>query len=339
MCGSHYCPRDTVDNIMSRKNEAIWIAWERHRRNREIGKRIGVAVYEFNEIDQTKNLLRKYTLGIMKTSYLLYKKRTNVVFCQNPSIVLSLFLAIIGKIFLFRVIVDTHNSGLFPLESRSKLLLRISRIIQRLAFLNIVSNKALKEYVEMNGGRAFVLPDPIPEFEYTPVSKFNQYFNILFICTFAYDEPFENVFSAARNIGDSYHIYVTGNYKKGSIDPTVIPRNITLLGYISEDEYVKILHSVDLTIDLTNRENCLLCGAYESVAAEKPMIISNTEALREYFDKGAVYTDNSASNITMSIKKAKKDYLRLKKEIQELKIQKQRLWPKDIKKLNKIIFS
>ena len=142
----------------------------------------------------------------------------------------------------------------------------------------------------------------------------------MFICSFADDEPYENVFRAADIIGDLYHIYVTGNYKKKSIDPRVIPRNVTLLGYISETEYVKMIHSVDITIDLTDRENCLLCGAYESVAAEKPMIISNTKALREYFDKGAIYTDNTAHDITLSIKKAQKEYVRVEKRDKKLKL-------------------
>jgi hypothetical protein len=49
-----------------------------------------------------------------------------------------------------------------------------------------------------------------------------------------------------------------------------------------------MMRSVDATIVLSERENCLLCGAYETVASEKPMILSNKEALRNYFDKGAI---------------------------------------------------
>ena len=60
-----------------------------------------------------------------------------------------------------------------------------------------------------------------------------------------------------------------------------------------KDEYVSMLYSVDATIDLTNRENCLVCGAYESVAAGKPMILSKTQALMEYFNKGAVYVEHT----------------------------------------------
>lgn len=322
----------------NKNNNAIWITWEKQRRNREIAKRIGVVLYEWSYIDKIENRIVKYLFGLAKTSFLLFNLKPSIVFCQNPSIILSVFVCLISRIFLFRVIVDTHNAGLFPAGGRYKILLRISKLIQRLAFLNIVTNTKLKYYVEKNGGKAFVLPDPIPEFSEMPIQTFEHPFTILFICSFADDEPYENVFSAADIIGDLYHMYVTGNYKKKSINPKVIPTNVTLLGYISETEYVKMIHSVDITIDLTDRENCLLCGAYESVAAEKPMVISNTEVLREYFDKGAVYTDNTACDIALSIKKAQNEFVRLKNEIQQLKIEKQGKWTEKMEKLKKTVY-
>jgi hypothetical protein len=202
----------------------------------------------------------------------------------------------------------------------------ISAIVQRLAHLTIVSNAALKDTVVKNGGRAFVLPDPLPILPQAPALSLEHKFNILYICTFADDEPYTNVFKAAERLGDAFHIYVTGNYKKRAIDPFLMPSNISLLGYVSETDFVKMIYSVDMTMDLTDRENCLVCGAYESAAAGKPMIITNTAALRQYFDKGAVYTDNSAQDIAASILNAKARYTHLKEEIQQLKSEKQHHW-------------
>ena len=58
----------------------------------------------------------------------------------------------------------------------------------------------------------------------------------------------------------------------------------------------------------------------------------------EYFDKGAVYTDNTARDITLSIKKAENEFVRLKKEIQQLKIEKQGKWTEKMEKLKKIVY-
>ncbi len=112
---------------------------------------------------------------------------------------------------------------------------------------------------------------------------------------------------------------MTGNYKEHAINKNTLPANVVLTGYISDDEYEEMLHSVDITIDLTSRENCLVCGAYESVAAEKPMILSNTEALRDYFSMGAVYTDHTSEPLKKAIEEIIKRKDELREQIRELK--------------------
>jgi hypothetical protein len=58
---------------------------------------------------------------------------------------------------------------------------------------------------------------------------------------------------------------------------------------------------VDATIVLSERENCLLCCAYETVAVEKPMILSKKEALMKYFNKGVIYSENVSDDIAKAI--------------------------------------
>ena len=66
------------------------------------------------------------------------------------------------------------------------------------------------------------------------------------------------------------------------------------------------MNSVDATIDLTTRENCLVCGAYESLAAGKPMILSKTRALMNYFSQAAVYVEHTAEDLERGIHEALK---------------------------------
>ena len=62
-----------------------------------------------------------------------------------------------------------------------------------------------------------------------------------------------------------------------------------------------MLYSADAIIDLTTRENCLLCGAYEAVACGTPLILSNTKTLRNYFNSGSVYVDNTVESIQAGV--------------------------------------
>lgn len=304
----------------------LWISWENHRRNQEISRNLNIPLLQLDEVANIDNPIKKYFVGLLKTIVFLLTHKPKLIVCQNPSIVLS-FFAVLNRFFFRRkVVIDAHNAGLFPLEGKSCALMRISKVIQLFSNLTIVTNEALKKEVEHNGGTGYVLPDPIPQLPNAPNVELPNCFNILFICTFAVDEPYINVIEAAQLLDDTYHIHITGNYFKSELRPNHMPSNVTLLGYVSEHYYISLLNAVDATIDLTDRENCLVCGAYESVSAEKPMIISGSKALKAYFSKGAVYTNNSVNDLVSVIQTLRRDYDRLKTEVQLLKTEKIRLW-------------
>jgi glycosyltransferase involved in cell wall biosynthesis len=307
-------------------NRAIWITWENQRRNRELSRRLGIRLYQFEEIDQIKNPFIKYPKGLWKTAKAVIESRPRLMVCQNPSIVLSLCAVLFGKLNGTRIVVDAHNVGLFPLEGRSRLLMILSRFIQRHADLTIVTNPGMAAEVMRNGGAAYILPDPIPDLVANGRMELPQEFNIIFICSYAHDEPYAHVIEAAKQVGAGIHIYVTGNYRKKGLQAHLMPPNVTLLGYVPERDYINILHAVDATIDLTDRPDCLVCGAYESVAAEKPMILSASAALKNYFSKGAVYTDNSVPSLVEAIGRLRSDHARLCEEIRAFKTAARSRW-------------
>ncbi|MDW7646074.1 MAG: hypothetical protein SCI25_13650 [Desulfuromonadales bacterium] len=306
--------------------DKIWITWECQRRNRELSAALQAKFFELAEIDRIKNPLRKYIRGIWQTYDILRQEKPRIVFCQNPSLILSLFLVLVKRPMGFRVCVDAHNAGLYPAEGRSSLLMLLARIVQRLGDLTLVTNDNLCAIVVANGGRGFVLPDRIPSINKTPARPLRGKHNILFICSYGADEPYQAVFEAARNLPTDICIYVTGNYRKKGLEPESLPENVILTGFVPEQEYLDLLNSVDATIDLTTRENCLVCGAYEAVAVGKPMILSKTEALQKYFSLGAVYSGNTPSELEEAILKVLSEKNVLEKGVRELKIMREKEW-------------
>ena len=292
-----------------------------------MAKAFGARLFEFKEIDLIRNPLRKYSRGILHTLQVISRVKPGVVFGQNPSLVLSLLLVCLRKIFNFKVIIDAHNAGIFPAEGRSGVLMVLSRFVQRHADLVIITNYGMKQHVESNGGKAFILPDKIPDISPAiETRKLKGRMNILFICSYAADEPYEAVFKAAARLPEDVFVYVTGNYQKKNIRPSALPANVILTGFVPMEEFEILLHSVDATIDLTTREDCLVCGAYESVAVEKPMVLSDTNALRDYFYKGAVYTLHSAEAIWKAIFELIDSKDRLTMQVKELKVERTHDW-------------
>ena len=80
-------------------------------------------------------------------------------------------------------------------------------------------------------------------------------------------------------------------------------------------------------------QDCLVCGAYEAVALGKLVILSDTEALKNYFYRGAVYTENNSRKIAAAITYALKNKEKLAKEISLLKDDLERDWNKKFSKL------
>ena len=302
----------------------LWVTWEEQRRNKEIADSINA---DFHEIIVKGSRLRRYLGSLWQTFNLYRTTRPDNVICQNPSVVLALFTVLTKRIFGFQAGVDTHNGGL-ALDSDSKIMKWVAKFLQRNADFIIVTNEPLRRMVKANGGRALVLPDKIPTIErpaFLPILAGD--YNFLFICTFAKDEPYNEVFEEARVFsGTGTHIYVTGNHQ-GKVDPKYyeLP-NLHFLGRIPWEDFDATLYAVDGIIDLTTREYCLICGAYEAVAVEKPLIISDTSVLMSYFNKGAVYTDNTAFDLAGSINCVIKEQRVLNKEVKCLKQELQDNW-------------
>ena len=277
-------------------------------------------LYEFSELHAGKGLKKylKYITGPIKTIRMLLKERPTLVVCENPSIVLAFMMVMIKILTKLPVIVDAHYAGIIPLDGRSKFLLRIIKFINRNATAVIVTNPNHKAMVELDGGKGLILQDMVPDIN-TSVRTDLGSRSILMICSFADDEPYEQVFEAAKLIPYDVTIYVTGNYKKKNVDPASVPVNVKLTGFVSEERFIELLNSVDIIMAFTDRDDCLMCGCYEAVATATPMIISDSQALRDYFWMGAVYTTHEPGIIAWSIKHLYQHYDTFQTQIEELR--------------------
>ena len=322
----------------------LWVTWQEHRRNLPIAEAIGA---EFHEIlvDGPKPL--RWLTCVVRTAA-LYWTRPDVVICMNPSEVLALFTVLARPLFGYRAGIDTHNFGL-GLEDRTPMRRRIARFLMRRADFIIVTNPALAEHVERHGGRPVVVPDRIPDIpppaaEAEKSERPSHRVNLLFICTFAEDEPYLEVFEAARLLYEQHAsgqtpdigIWVTGRYQ-AHVDPSDHTPNLHFLGYLSNEAYDRILHRVDGVIDLTTREHCLVCGAYESVAVGKPMVLSDTAALRTHFHRGAVYSGNERHALAASMKALAADLSQLTEQAGQLQTILQADWERSRNALEQVV--
>jgi len=127
---------------------------------------------------------------------------------------------------------------------------------------------------------------------------------VVAISSWAADEPMEELIAAGGLLPNSVGMSITGRPKLSEEARRNLPANVTLTHYLSEEAYVALLRDADVILDLTTRENCLVCGAYEALALARPLVVSDTAALRELLGNGALYTRNSRGAIAATAMQA-----------------------------------
>jgi glycosyltransferase involved in cell wall biosynthesis len=179
----------------------------------------------------------------------------------------------------------------------------LHRYTLKSADLTIVTNQYLSSIVESLGGRALVLPDKLPDLHPKSSVKLEASISLLMISSFGQDEPIEEVIKACVQLEGvhDFTVYVTGNFRKAPADLIArAPSNMEFTGFLSEQAFVDMLYAVDGVLALTTSDYCMLCGCYEAVAANKPLVTSDKSVLREYFE-GAVFVDSDADSIASGI--------------------------------------
>ncbi len=281
-------------------NKHVWITWERQTRNRSMAKALRA---EYLEYAYKKGMLR-YVVLSSKTLFFLIKRKPEIVYFQNPSIVLGLVCAIYGLFFRRgKLVGDYHNCAL----NKSSPLFFVNKFIARHCSLVIVTNPSLESIVADMGGVAVSFPDPLPDVERFENEHLQKTKDIVFVTSWANDEPINEVLNAFIVSGlakDEISLLMTGRPKFERLEHSqnyYEQRGIKFLGFVDESYYWSILKNSYFVIDLTTRDNCMVCGAYEALAVRRVLLLSENEASVNYFGKNVIYTNNTVDDIKQKL--------------------------------------
>lgn len=283
---------------MSGQRQLLWIDWGRHLRSETLSRRLGVAL---EEICCDGGRLWRYMRSVRRTVATIHERRPEVVIATNPSIVLGFLLLFLRKWYGFKLVSDAHYAGVRAFNE-AWLLQRLLDFHNARVDLVVVTNESQARFLSSLGTRAYVCQDPLPDLPRVPQSSVTLGDRSAFlVCSFDPDEPYEAAFEAFSSLQeDGFTLFVSGNYQKAKADLSRFPW-VRLLGFLPTNEYYGYFLSVSVVMDLTTREDCLVCGAYEALAAEKPLIVSRTVALKDYFGDAVVLTDNTSEAIRESV--------------------------------------
>jgi glycosyltransferase involved in cell wall biosynthesis len=320
---------------MSRRRDAIWITWERHRRTRSLVDRLGIPLFEY--VSRTRRLVR-HPAFVLRSVVALVKQRPRVLVIQSPSVVLNLLAILLRPLFGYRLVVDAHNAGVYSCEAGTDRLAWLYPHLHRSQTLTLVSNPELAEIVAQNGGRALVLIDPLPELPTAVAPAAVDPKKVAYICTFAGDEPFNEVIRAAALLPPGVTVHITGNVEANRLKLAADrPPNVTFTGFLPEADFVQLLATSAVIVDLTLLADCLVCGAYEGTVLGTPLVLSDTPANRSTFALGAVFCRNEAADIAAAITRALADNAELRAQMTESRARLTEIFDRQFERFRELI--
>lgn len=280
----------------------------------------------------------KYFPMAVKTLSLLIRHRPDYVYITNPPAFAPFFVYLYCLLFGKAYVMDTHSPALY--SRKWAWTLPLQRWLARRALVNIVDQPRYKALFESWGARAIVLqrpPErPIPFHELQPEAPLEP-FQVAVINTFAVDEPLDIILEAARALPD-IQFHITGDTSRANpADINNAPDNITWTGYLRGNDYWNLLSSTHVTLALTTYEYSLLGGAQDGVMLGKPLILSDQPVLREFFNKGTVFIENTTEGVINGVKQARAEHAPLARAITELAEEKRTHWQQAYNELETLL--
>ena len=291
-----------------------WITWNQSARSRTLASLLNATLHEIS-IENSK--IMRHVLSPLLTIRALLKEKPRVIFLQYSFLLLIVIagykLARLGRLV---IVCDCHTKALR--RTAPGLLNWVFWPLKKLSFrfadVTIISNNGMADDIRRLHSNFYILPDKIPKIEFDKLPARDDR-HCVYISSFAVDEPIYEIFDVAAALNPTEKIYWTGRIPKDLRLPPDKPSNLIFTGYLNSDQYHNLIGNADCLLALTTEENCLQCGGYEALAVGVPIVLSHTDALREYFGEAAIYTDHAPHHIAQSIRRAIADRALLTAEI------------------------
>jgi glycosyltransferase involved in cell wall biosynthesis len=311
-----------------------WIAFS--RRGQLISKQFKLKHYQIQSLKHKYFLSPlRYILQTLTTIRILFRENPKIVFVQNPPIFAPIVVYLFVKLKNAKFVIDSHTGAL--LAPWWKWSLPLHSYLSRRALVTIVTNQHLAQKINNWGAKAFILPDIPIVFPEGRRVKLKKKFSIVVINTFSPDEPIKEILEAALSLPD-IHFYITGDIIQAKkVYLKSYSKNVEFTNFLPDDDYIGLLRAVQAIMVLTNDNHTMQRGACEALSLGKPIITSNWPILRNFFNKGTVYVDNTSIGIKNGIIEARSNLERLKREILNLKKERYSEWKEQYNNLTNLL--
>lgn len=304
------------------KEKWLFFGWSYSRRSEDIAYIMGIDYFYYSLKEKIR--LLQFPSLFFRTLLFLFRENPHIVFIQNPPIhalaPVFLYAVIAGK----KYVIDSHIiPGTTLIEKpHHKFYLFLHKFYSYSAAATLFHSKAIKERFKKWRCDSIVVENPVRSVDDGTSFPVDKRPAVGVVSSFQPDEKLDVLLEAEKELPNII-FYIAGDKSKLNKDIiNSVTSNIKFTDFLKGDYYYQFLKAMDAIIVLTDRQESALLGAYEAVAAETPLVLSNTVTMRYYFPHGAIFVENKKNEIKKGIEKALEKKKILAKEIKELKKEK-----------------
>lgn len=283
----------------------IWGPPLKGRRSLVLGIALGLDEVAYLADDWRPGVAReplKYPRLAWRTIRLLARRRPRVVFVQSPPTLAVWAVATYAALTGARFVIDAHSDAFQRARwTRPRWL---NRIVARRAAATLVTDPHWAEGLTAAGAVALVVPDIPGTVDHDGGARdaLGPGFHLLVVNTWSSDEPLRAVLDAAGELPQAtFHVTGRRDHRLDALGP--LASNVRFTGFLPDDEYARLMSSVDAVVCLTTRDHTMQRGACEALSRAIPIVTSDWALLRGYFSRGTVHVDNSVGGIRDGIRR------------------------------------
>lgn len=282
------------------------IAWTPSARPHELAAALGGTAHTvaLARLNHRALVPLRYALSALLTSAFLLRHRPRAVLVQNPPIVPATITYIYSRLTGAPFVLDSHPRGFGQKGSRAgRLFAPLHARFMRAAAATMVASEPLADEVRRAGGTPLIVHEAPPLWHIDAPPPPDAPPSVLWVGIFATDEPVAEVVEAARAL-PQVRFTLTGDPAR--CPPAVraaAPPNVTFSGYRRGESYRALIADATIMMVLTTAPASVPRGAFEAVAALRPLVLSDQPLLREQFPE-AVFAHNDAPALAAAVTEA-----------------------------------
>ncbi len=269
-------------------------------------------------------VLVRWALSAFGTVADVLARRPDVLVVTNPPCIAAIVGLAAGRAVGARVVLDSHPGAFGAQGDRVAARLQpLHRWVTRRADASIVASEPWREIVESWGARAVVVHEAPGEWRLEPPGRRGR-LRVLYVGRFATDEPWQAVLEAAASCPE-LDVRVTGDWDRAGVDPSAVPPNVTLVGFLDPERYRRAVYDADVVVSLTTEPASVMRAGCEAVWAGRPLVVSDWPVARTAFPYAA-YVANDGQALADALRRLEQSYDRWSATVEAARTVQERRW-------------